>query len=123
MSAQAMNIAIKTAAQSPHQKWKLGSVVLRGGRVLATGCNRNRNDPSIVENEKYFKCSIHAKVSALRNTGKTRGAKLFVARLTKNGSTALAKPCGRCQHAIEKAGIRRVYYTTDNGDWSWFKVS
>ena len=123
MSTEAMNIAIKAAAQSTHQRWKLGSVVLRGGRVLATGCNRKRNDPSVVENEKYFNCSVHAEVDAIRSTGDPCGAKLYVARVTKSGKIGLAKPCERCQDAIRGAGIRKVFYTDENGEWAFFKVS
>jgi len=117
-----MTLAVSTAEKSNHDKWKLGSVIWRGGSVISTGFNRVKNDPAIVEDEKYFQCTIHAEVDALRNAGETSGAKLFVARVTKGGNLALAKPCNRCMKAIKEHGIKRVYYTDSNGEWTFFRV-
>lgn len=122
MSCTAMSLAIETAHKSEHSKWKLGSVVWRGGSVISTGFNRVRNDPSVVEDEKYFMCTVHAEVDALRNAGSTDGAKLFVARVRRSGGIGLAKPCARCMDTIREHGIKRVYYTDDCGEWSYFRV-
>ena len=59
-----MTLAVSMAAHSSHDKWKLGSVVWRGGSVLGKGYNRYRNNPAVVEHEKYFHCSVHAEVDA-----------------------------------------------------------
>jgi len=122
VSNTARTIAVATAEKSDHDKWRLGSVVWRGGSVLSTGVNRVKNDPSVVEDSKHFHCSIHAEADALRNAGDTRGARLFVARVTRSGNLALAKPCSRCMEAIREHGIKRVYYTDENGEWTFFRV-
>lgn len=122
MTMTAMALAISAAEKSDHEKWKLGSVIWRGGSVLSTGFNRIRNDPSVVEDEKYFHCTVHAEADAIRNAGDTIGAKLFVARVTKGGNLALAKPCLRCMEVIRDNGIKKVYYTDENGEWMFFRV-
>lgn len=122
MTTTAMALAISTAEKSDHTKWKLGSVIWRGGSVLSTGFNRVKNDPSIVEDEKYFHCTVHAEVDAIRNAGDACGAKLFVARVTRSGNLALAKPCCRCMDIIRENGIKKVYYTDENGQWTFFRV-
>jgi deoxycytidylate deaminase len=117
-----MTLAVSMAGHSSHDKWKIGSVVWRGGSVLGKGYNRYRNNPSVVEHEKYFHCSVHAEVDALRNAGDTDGAKLFVARVTRGGNLALAKPCSRCMETIRDHGIKKVYYTDELGEWKFFRV-
>lgn len=123
MAATAMSLAISTAEKSDHSRWRLGSVIWRGGSVISTGFNRVKNDPAIIENDKYFHCTVHAEVDALKNAGSAEGAKIFVARITRSGRLGLAKPCPRCEDAIREAGIKKVFYTDEKGQWSWFRVS
>jgi deoxycytidylate deaminase len=122
MTSTAMTLAISVADKSDHDKWRLGSVVWRGGSVLSTGFNRVKNDPFVLENEKHFRCTVHAEADAIRNAGDSFGAKLFVARVTPGGNLALAKPCSRCMDIIRECGIKKVYYTDENGEWTFFRV-
>ena len=122
MTSTARTLAVAMAEKSNHEKWKIGSVVWRGGSVLGKGHNRQRNSPAVVEDEKYYHCSVHAEVDALKNSGETNGAKIFVARITKGGNIGLAKPCPRCYEAIKESGIKKVYYTTSTGEWKEFRV-
>lgn len=123
MSIKAKQIAINTATKSTHHKWHLGAVVWRGGSVIATGYNTPKNSPETIEDHKYFKCSIHAEIAALRKAGNTKGARLYVARITKNGSPACAKPCPRCLNQIKQHGIKEVHYTDNEKNWSQLKVA
>lgn len=102
----------KSNAKNTH-----GAVVVRGGRVLGTGCNRSRNHPSIVSPEHIkTKCSIHAEESAIKDANyDVRGAILYVARINKNGEDRDSKPCPRCLNLIKESGIKRVIYTTNSG--------
>lgn len=122
MSTTAMNRAISAAQLATHNKWRLGSVIVKGGSILGVGHNRSRNDPTVIEDEKYFECSTHAEVSAIKSTKNPKGAKLFVARLTPADNLALAKPCSRCFQAIKQAGIKKIYYTTSDGSWIAKKI-
>lgn len=65
--------------------------------------------------EKKHSCYLHAEVDALTKDKKKKGEKLFVARVYRDGSFALAKPCPLCEKAIEDSGIKEVIYTTKNG--------
>lgn len=123
MSSSAMALAVATAEKSDHVKWKLGSVVWRGGSVLSTACNRIRNDPDVVEDSKYFLCTVHSEVAAIKAAGDVSGAKLFVARRRRDGGLGLAKPCGRCMKVIRESGVRRVFYTDASGSWARLKVN
>lgn len=118
MCATAQELAVEAAHKSDHDKWKLGSVLWRGGSLLSVGHNRVKNHPSVIEDEKYFHCTIHAEVDAIKGAGNPSGAKLFVARITRSGRLGLAKPCDRCMEVIREAGIRRIFYTCADGTWA-----
>jgi tRNA(Arg) A34 adenosine deaminase TadA len=94
--------------------YKLGAVVVSGNRLLATGFNRKRNDPRFCERG----WSIHAEVSALKRIkqGALRpNTTIYVARVTRAGRIAMAKPCETCEKAVYDSGIKRIIYTTNEG--------
>ncbi len=104
--------ATKSSARNTH-----GAVVVKGGRVIGTGYNRNRNHPMIVSPEHIkTNCSIHAEESAIRDAGyDVKNAVIYVARVNKHGEDRDSKPCQRCSALIEESGIKRIIYTTQAG--------
>jgi hypothetical protein len=40
------------------------------------------------------------------------GATVWVARATKDGSLALAKPCANCERIMRRKGVKRVIFST-----------
>lgn len=104
--------ATKSNARNTH-----GAVVVKGGRVIGTGYNRNRNHPMIVSPEHIkTNCSIHAEESAIRDAGyDVKNAVIYVARVNKHGEDRDSKPCQRCSALIEEFGIKRIIYTTQAG--------
>lgn len=73
--------------------------------------------------QKYAKgCSfalgLHAEVDACLGVAEADllGADLYVARILKDGKIALAKSCAVCQKFMKDVGIRRVYFTNENGN-------
>jgi deoxycytidylate deaminase len=101
--------ATKSEARNTH-----GAVVVKGGRVMGTGWNKNRNHPAIVSPEHIkTDCSYHAEQVAIREAGEDniKGAIIYVARV-KNGSDRDSKPCLRCSDLIDRVGIKRVVFTS-----------
>lgn len=107
-------LATKSTARNTH-----GAVVVKGGRVLGTGWNKNRNHPMIVSPEHIkTDCSFHAEEVAIREAGEDniKGAIIYVARVSRNGYDRDSKPCSKCATLIKKAGIKRVIFTTEAGE-------
>jgi deoxycytidylate deaminase len=104
--------AKKSSARNTH-----GAVVVKSGRVVGTGYNRNRNHPRIVSPEHIkTDCSFHAEEIAIREAGdNSRGAIIYVARVNRQGSDRDSKPCPRCVSLIQEVGIKRVIYTSEEG--------
>jgi deoxycytidylate deaminase len=103
--------ATKSNARNTH-----GAVVVKGGRVLGTGWNKDRNHPAIVSPEHIKSdCSYHAEEVAIREAGENnlKGAIIYVARVNKQGNDRDSQPCSKCSILIEGAGIKRVIYTSE----------
>ena len=91
---------------------KHGAVIVKGGRVIATGVNKERNHPLIVSSEHIkTHCSVHAEVDALKKAGDVRGATMYVARVNKTGQERNSRPCKYCYANIKKSGIKKIVYT------------
>jgi len=104
--------ATKSKARNTH-----GAVVVKSGRVVGTGFNKDRNHPRIVEPSRIkVECSFHAEEIAIRDAGDNlRGAKIYVARVNKNGHDRDSRPCPRCFSLIQSVGIKKIVYTSEKG--------
>lgn len=91
---------------------KHGSVIVKGGRVISTGINKERNHPKIVSSEHIkTDCSVHAEIDALKKAKDVNGATIYIARVNKRGEARDSKPCSRCYVALRNNGIKKVIYT------------
>lgn len=96
-----------------YPRWRLAAVIVKGGSVLSHGISVKRNDPLCNSNGEG--CSEHAEINAMRQCSADRlqGAVIYVARITRGGRVALAKPCKMCEDALRTAGVKRAIYTQD----------
>ena len=110
---QLLTLAAKIAlAQSGSKKnFLLAAVVKRkdGAITVSSNCNTKRPDPS-----------VHAEYRVLKKADV--GCELFVARVTRDGQWAMAKPCKFCQARIRNRGVKRVYYTISPNEWCTWEV-
>lgn len=61
----------------------------------------------------------HAEVRVIRKLGKQ--GTIYVARvLKKDGTLAMARPCGGCQLRIAAAQVKKVFYTIDENHYGVF---
>lgn len=87
-----------------------GAVVVRGGKVLATGVNEIHatNDPT-----------SHAELNALRAASRALGSP----DLSGSAVYASGHPCPMCMAAMRMAGVARVAYAYSNEDGAPFGLS
>lgn len=99
-------------------RFRLGAVVVdKRKNVLGVGFNQmERTHPKArFSNEKYP--FLHAELSALLGLKheETQGGSVYVFRQKKDGTMGNAKPCPGCMQALKDMGIRRVYFSDENG--------
>lgn len=106
---RAMHLALKSTCT--HHRH--GCVLVRDGEIVAEGYNRH---------VMYFHhmVTIHAEVDALSKLKYNRKiiqeCDLYVVRIGTNrmgNPLKYSHPCADCSRAILKAGVRRVYYSTN----------
>ena len=109
-----LSVARYFAARSRSRK-KHGAVVVKSGRVLGTGYNKDRNHPLFISPEHIKPhCSRHAEMEAIKDANhKVGGAVLYVARVNNQGKDRYSKPCKLCEVAIMAYKIKKVIYTQD----------
>lgn len=97
-------------------KFHLGAVLVKAGKVIAVGINRNVNEPENCQ-DNVAMISVHAEESALKSYGThAQGTSLFVVRtLASTGALACSKPCERCMAQLIEAGVKKVYFIDSQG--------
>lgn len=113
----AQHIAIEEALRSEHAV-KHGAVLVKNGKIINSGRNQYCSRQRIRMFNAQRIWSIHAEMNVLNGIPKsvTRGADLYVVRVTHYRPYGFmnSKPCAICSALCRKAGIRNVYYSTQN---------
>jgi deoxycytidylate deaminase len=95
--------------------YKLGSCLVRSGRVLSTGYNIYNRSDSISRRYALLR-SIHSEINCLatatHRNREIRGSVMYVCRIRKDGSYGLSRPCRGCMEALRDLGVKRVVYST-----------
>ena len=97
------------------------AVVVKAGRVLSVGRNRDKTHPDSVgidEAGESFTRTIHAEMDAIlkvKNKDHLKGATIYVARKGRNQKAGMSCPCKMCQGLINKYGLKKAVFTTEHG--------
>jgi tRNA(adenine34) deaminase len=109
-----MRLALKVAHTHEKEGEALvGSVIVRDGEVVATGCNTAKRDLDM---------TAHAEIAAMKNAGPAQG------HTDLSGCTlySTGEPCIMCAGAMVSAGIARVVlggnYSKHNGGFGDYSV-
>lgn len=101
---EALAVATGEALKST-ETFRLGAVLMEGGKVVASGRNRNLNPCGLP--------SIHAEMDAAWRVSRGRSpSRVVVVRLQRNGELGLSRPCRSCQRALHRLGVTRMTYST-----------
>jgi deoxycytidylate deaminase len=105
---------------SEHIQHRHAAVIVKGGRVLAVGRNRDKTHPDSIfynDGERILK-TIHAEfdaISRVKDKSQLKGATIYIARMGRSGHPGMSCPCEMCQGLINKYGFKKAVYTTDYG--------
>lgn len=106
-------------------RWRHGAILARGNKIIASSTNKVRNDVMNAPNDVSF----HAEELALRKYCRIVGVSyiapmdlsdysIYVARVNKEGSPVLSRPCDTCMESLSYFGIWDIFYTNELGGFS-----
>ena len=103
--------------------YHLAAILRRRGKVIRVGENTDKTHPKYkrIYEDGSVVSHMHAEMNVLRFA--QPGDELEVMRFLKcTHNYAMAKPCPFCMVHIRDAGIKKVRYTNDSGEWEEIKV-
>lgn len=96
--------------------FRIGAVLVDRNSILSAKVNSLKSSPGLVPFYRYP--HFHAEAAAIFAAGdRSIGSDLFVARVRRDNTLAMAKPCKGCQKLIKQYGIRNVYYSVEDGTY------
>lgn len=117
-------IAEEASHLSNFDRVSIGCVIAKKNEIISVGNNSSKTHPMQKKwNKKrkqyaYLSHFIHAEMDAMRKAKKITDfskCEMFIFRKDKNGKLALSRPCPACMAKIQKMGIKKIHYTTNNG--------
>ena len=120
----------KVAAANPHNAEKFAAAIVFRNRIVSVGMNSMKSHPMAAKYGKNKEAIfLHAEIDSIKNALREididdfSKCDLYICRVkkpkpfSKQFVWGLAKPCPGCERAVVAFGIKRVIYTTDEGDY------
>lgn len=116
-----LDTAIDLARRNPVKDLPRMAAVItdKKGYVISYGMNSRKSDPLAAKYGRHPDAVYpHAELAAIKaalrviNVDDLSDCSLFIARVLKDGTEALAKPCVGCQRMLNEFGIKNVEWTT-----------
>lgn len=106
---------LKKVAQNSDMYYKHSACLLQGTKIFKIGFNKYFK--TLVFDDKNVKLSIHAEIDVLYKLDKKyMGLDILIIRIGKNGLLRNSRPCNSCIDKLRAKGIRKAYYSNNNGD-------
>jgi dCMP deaminase len=96
-------------SQSKNEKKKVAAILVRDGRIVATGVNGylNKGEDKMVDHHGNDIAAVHAEMNILcfcaKNGIRVEGCDMIVSDF----------PCSQCSKHLHQAGINNIYYLED----------
>lgn len=118
MTSGILKLALEEAESSTY-RFRVGAVVFKGSRILASGHNGIRSS-RIHPLHKNYNNALHAEQDAILNVkdwSTLKGCSILVVKVSKaKGTISMAKPCPMCQQLLRHVGIKTMYFSNENGE-------
>lgn len=111
---------------SEYGKFRHGAVLVKHGAVMSAGLNK---DKPCSFGERFRprdlgEATVHAELSAILNVPRkqTENADVYVVRVGANDDVRNSRPCPMCQAALRFVGVKRIFYSGENGEFEVMKL-
>lgn len=107
-----LKIAAEAAKRGEPRNFYLGCVGIRNDGAMVFSNNTKTQQP-LIETHAEFKIAKRL----------TPESTLYVARILRNGSFAMAKPCKLCFRTLRARGVETIFYTICDGEFGRINVA
>lgn len=118
MTSGILKLALEEANMSLY-RFRVGAVVFKGSRILASGHNGIRSS-RIHPFHKMYNNALHAEQDAILNIkdwSTIKGSSILVVKISKTRELlSMARPCDMCQQLLRHVGIKTMYYSNTVGE-------
>lgn len=99
--------------------YKHAAALIDNDRIYSAGINRFIKTFQIINKDEiqtHFR-TIHAEISVFSKIPKktAKGLDILVIRINKNFALKNSRPCNHCIDKLKKIGIRKVFYSNEDG--------
>tara|TARA_Y100000310_G_C20630194_1_gene788217 strand:- start:793 stop:1248 length:456 start_codon:yes stop_codon:yes gene_type:complete len=121
-----LETARNIANQSNYGKIKHGAILVKGGSIIHASCNKGNFSAfgSRFRKQGRGPATHHAELGCITGVPRavSTGADVYVCRVNRHGEYRSSKPCNMCHDVLKHVGVKRVYYTTDEGSVRMYKL-
>ena len=110
----ARQVALKGDTLEADRHYRLGAVGTRNDGTIVTASNIPIRTPNS-NTGAHAKAHAHAETRLVRKLD--WGSTVYVVRIRRDGSLAMARPCRRCQSAMRLRGVRYCYYSINDAEY------
>jgi deoxycytidylate deaminase len=99
--------------------YKHAAALISGDTVYSSGTNKFIKEIKI--NDQIYYRTMHAEITVFERLPKkkVRGMDILVIRINKHLALRNSRPCNQCIDKLSKLGIRKVYYSNEEGQIVW----
>lgn len=99
--------------------YKHAAALISGDTVYSSGTNKFIKQ--IKNNDQIYYRTMHAEITVFERLPKkkVRGMDILVIRINKHLALRNSRPCNQCIDKLSKLGIRKVYYSNEEGQIVW----
>ena len=107
---------LKKLAHNSIVRYKHAAGLMSGNIMYSAAINKFSRQVKTKENDVYYK-TIHAELNVFEKLSKKKikGMDILVIRINNNFALRNSRPCNQCIEKLRKIGIRKVFYSTDDG--------
>jgi tRNA(Arg) A34 adenosine deaminase TadA len=99
--------------------YKHAAALMSGDTIYSSGANKFVKEIKL--NDQIYYKTMHAEITVFERLPKkkVRGMDILVIRINKNLALRNSRPCTQCIEKLSKLGIRKVYYSNEEGNIVW----
>ena len=109
-----IEVAYNSQGVGKHNNVRIGAILINKKQVIASGINSYDTHTAMTRFHRFP--FTHAEARSVIRVGvyqnSCKDMTIFVARIKKDNSLGMSRPCSGCMQLLRYVGVKRIIYTT-----------